>query len=178
MELTRRDAVAALAASGIAVGGVVALGWDDLTGKEGSSIGDHEAATLESLAEVLYPSDVSNVPEFVEGYVAGKLERRPERAEAVATAIEALDEYTQFWWDDRFVALSPSTRETALEQMGVDGAEADPAGTDVERVRYHLVNDLLFALYASPTGGRLLGIENPPGHPGGHASYQRGPNGG
>jgi len=44
------------------------------------------------------------------------------------------------------------------------------------RVRYYLVNDLLFALYSSPTGGKLVGIENPQGHPGGTGSYQQPPN--
>jgi hypothetical protein len=42
-------------------------------------------------------------------------------------------------------------------------------------VRYYVVNELLLALYASPTGGELVGIENPQGHPGGTASYQQGP---
>lgn len=176
MELSRRDALVALAASGVAAGGgAVALTWDDLAGDEGAVVGDHEVATLEAVARVLYPSEVSNVPDFLEGYVTGKLAGRPERAEDVATAITTLDEYTQTWWDARFVDLTPETQGLALQQMGLDSSEADPGGNEVERVRYYLVNELLFALYASPTGGELLGIENPPGHPGGQNSYQRGP---
>jgi hypothetical protein len=62
-------------------------------------------------------------------------------------------------------------------EMGLSITDPRPAGTDRERVRYYLVDELLYALYASPTGGRLLGIENPPGHPGGLDSYQRGPDG-
>ncbi|MEA5408870.1 hypothetical protein VB773_15715 [Haloarculaceae archaeon H-GB2-1] len=54
-------------------------------------------------------------------------------------------------------------------------AEPNPDGTTAERVRYYLVNEPLYALYASPTGGTLVGIENPQGHPGGTESYQRGP---
>jgi hypothetical protein len=42
-------------------------------------------------------------------------------------------------------------------------------------VRHLVVNDLLYALYASPTGARLAGLENPPGHPGGIESYREGP---
>ena len=41
-----------------------------------------------------------------------------------------------------------------------------------DRVRFFVVNELLFALYSSPTGGSLVGIENPVGHPGGTESYQ------
>jgi hypothetical protein len=59
--------------------------------------------------------------------------------------------------------------------LGVRTAEPDPDGTDVERVRYYVVNELLFALYSSPTGGELVGLENPQGHPGGIDSYRRGP---
>jgi hypothetical protein len=59
--------------------------------------------------------------------------------------------------------------------MNADTLEPDPRGSDEQRVRYFVVNELLFALYASPTGGELVGIENPQGHPGGIQSYQRGP---
>jgi hypothetical protein len=61
--------------------------------------------------------------------------------------------------------------------MGADTADPDPDpdGTDAGRVRYYVVNELLYALYASPTGGELVGIENPRGYPGGTASYRRGP---
>jgi len=59
--------------------------------------------------------------------------------------------------------------------MSVDTADPVPDGDDVERVRYYVVNELLFALYSSPTGGELVGLENPRGNPGGLASYQRGP---
>jgi hypothetical protein len=64
-----------------------------------------------------------------------------------------------------------------LDEMGVDTADPDPEGPDPARVRFYVVNDLLFALYASPTGGELVGIENPQGHPGGTDSYRRGPQG-
>jgi hypothetical protein len=59
--------------------------------------------------------------------------------------------------------------------MGVHTADEDPDGTTAERIRFYVVNELLFALYASPAGGRLVGIENPQGHPGGAESYRRGP---
>ena len=65
------------------------------------------------------------------------------------------------------------TRDRLLRGIGVETADPVPDGTLTERVRFYLVNDLLFAFYASPTGGRLVGIENPIGHPGGIESYQR-----
>jgi hypothetical protein len=59
--------------------------------------------------------------------------------------------------------------------MGIDVVDSDPEGSDTEQMRFYLVNELLFALYTSPTGAKLAGIENPQGHPGGTTSYQQPP---
>jgi len=45
--------------------------------------------------------------------------------------------------------------------MTVDTAGPDPDGVAGERIRYYLVNELLYAFYASPTGAGLVGLENP-----------------
>ncbi|MFC7080400.1 gluconate 2-dehydrogenase subunit 3 family protein [Halorussus caseinilyticus] len=173
MELTRRDALAALAAGGVAVGtGAVLTGnpfADDPSPED-------RMASLLSLAEVVYPSPVSGVEEFVRTYALGRVEDRPEYREGVVAALSTLDEYARTWHDDDFRELDAETRESVLDQMGVDTASPDPEGSDPARVRYFLVNELLYALYTSPTGGRLVGIENPQGHPGGTGSYRRGPN--
>lgn len=185
MQLTRRDAVAALAAAGLAVGGGVALGssaGDDGEGggRDGGPeepLGDREVATLVAAADVLYPDALCGVEAFVERYARRRAAARPAHAAGVANAVAYLDDYARAWHDGRFAALDPSTRDRALRAMGADTADPDPEGSDVERVRYYVVNELLFALYASPTGGELVGIENPQGHPGGTASYRRGPDG-
>ena len=90
-------------------------------------------------------------------------------------AVGIVEDRAQRWYGSEFDALDPDRRDQLLREMGVDTADEAPDGTDAERVRYYLVNDLLLALYASPTGGGLVGIENPQGHPGGTDSYQRGP---
>jgi hypothetical protein len=59
--------------------------------------------------------------------------------------------------------------------MAVDRTGSSPNGNIPERIRYYVVNQLLYGLYTAPTGGRLLGIENPVGHPGGFESYQKEP---
>ena len=92
---------------------------------------------------------------------------------ATGHAVVVLDAGPRF--DRRVVDLPPADRDALLDQMSVDVADPDPDGVDRERVRYYVVNELLFALYATPTGGKLVGIENPQGYPGGTASYQRGP---
>ncbi|MEF8783534.1 MAG: gluconate 2-dehydrogenase subunit 3 family protein [Haloarculaceae archaeon] len=168
-ELTRRDALVALTAAGVAAGGLGALAWDD------DALGSEERETLVAVARTLYPAEIEGVKQFVEAYVAGLTENRPERAAGIADAIEALDAYATEHESERYVDLSEKRRDSLLREMGVDTADPDPEGIEPARLRYYLVNELLFALYASPTGGRLVGIENPQGHPGGIESYRRGP---
>jgi hypothetical protein len=171
MELTRRDVLAALAAAGAAgAGGAVLLSESD-----SDAIGEHEVETLVAVASVVYPSEVEGVESFVRDYSVNRVRDRPEYAQGIAAAVAALDDYTQSWHDADFASLDRSTRESALDGMNVDVADPVPDGADRERIRYYIVNELLYALFTTPTGGELAGIENPQGHPGGTTSYQRGP---
>jgi hypothetical protein len=179
-ELSRRDAIAALTAAGIGVsaGGLLAWDWltdDDATDSETGRLSETDRETLDALAETVFPSAVSGISEFVETYVVGRLDAHPEREKEMVAAIAVMDSYTQEWFDEPFRALERDERHEALDMMGVDVTDPDPDGTDVERVRFYLVNELLFALYSSPTGGELLGLENPQGYPGGTTTYQHGP---
>ncbi|WP_123534119.1 gluconate 2-dehydrogenase subunit 3 family protein [Halosimplex salinum] len=198
MELTRRDALAALAAAGVAGGGALALSAgesrdDGETATEPGGVPppgpltDDDVAVLTAAAEVLYPSEVEGVESFVSEFARGRAAEQPDHAAGVADAARYLDEWTGSWLDEEFTALDPSDREEALDpsdreealdRLGARAADPDPEGTDAERVRYYVVDELLFALYSSPTGGELVGIENPQGHPGGTESYRRGPNDG
>jgi len=171
--LTRRDALAALAAAGITGLSVATLTWEDRG--EPAGLRDRDVATLQAVARVVYPTEVDGVAEFVETYVVGRVANRGETVEGIRDAVDALDESARTWHDGAFVDLDPGTQDQLLRRTDVDVATADPDGADRERVRYYLVDEVLFALYTSPTGGRLVGIENPQGYPGGTESYQRGP---
>jgi hypothetical protein len=174
MELSRRDALAALGAAGVVAGGAVTL--DQLREGEGeAAIGEAEVKTLVAVAEVVYPSAVEGHRTFVETYSAGRVENREAYAAGVADAVADLDDAARSWYDAPYRELDAATRDGLLRELGCHTADPDPAGTTAERVRYHVVNELLYALYSSPTGGELVGIENPQGHPGGTASYKRGP---
>ncbi|QWC19283.1 gluconate 2-dehydrogenase subunit 3 family protein [Halorubrum sp. 2020YC2] len=187
MELTRRDAAAALAALGASGG--VALGarfaadrgreGDEELGADGTadepSTGDETVReTLTAVASVVYPSDVTGVDEFVEGFLAGRLDGSAH-ATGLREAVAELNHLANSWHGAPVVDLDPADRDRLLREVGADEADEDPDGTTAERVRYYVVNELLLALYASPTGGELVGIENPQGHPGGAESYRRGP---
>lgn len=174
MRLTRRDAIAALGAAGAAAGGVAVL-----RSREGepssTAVGERPMELMVAAAGVLYPSELEGVRRFVERYVAGRADARPAHVSGIVDAAEYLDDYAVAWYDAGFVELDRPSRDEALRRMGADTASPDPDGSDVQRVRYYVVNELLFALYTSPTGGGLLGLENPRGHPGGTTSYRRGP---
>jgi hypothetical protein len=172
MKLSRRDALAALAAAGTgSLAGCAALDSDD----GADAIDTDKLETLMAVAETVYPSAVDGVESFVERYVDGRTRSDTDRATAVAEAVETLDEYARTFHDDRYANLSAETRREVLDHMSVDVVDPAPDGTDAERVRHYLVNELLYALYSSPTGASLAGLENPPGHPGGIQSYQEGP---
>ncbi|MDS0298941.1 gluconate 2-dehydrogenase subunit 3 family protein [Halogeometricum sp. S1BR25-6] len=182
MELTRRDALAALAAGGAGslAGCAAPRASDDGTGEregEAATVGDHEMETLVAVAEVVYPSTVDGVSEFVRTYTGGRVDGEDAYARGVAAAVESLDGYTEEFHGDRYAALPASTRREVLDYMSVDVVEPAPDGTAAQRVRYYVVNELLYAFYTSPTGAGLTGLENPPGHPGGTESYREGPNG-
>jgi hypothetical protein len=164
VRLTRRDVLAALSAA--AAGGAGCL-------ESGPALGDHEQATLVAVAAVVYPSEVDGVASFVRDYAAGRVADDSDHREGVADAVAALDRQAEAFHDAQFREVE--SPESVLRGMDVDTADPDPDGERHERVRYYLVNDLLYALYASPTGGELAGVENPQGYPGGTTSYQRPP---
>jgi len=170
MELSRRDAVAALGALG--AGAAAGCLQQDATGdEEGGEESVRE--TMVAAAEALYPSTVDGVDGFVETFLAGRLDDGPH-AEGVREAVDALETRAEAWYDGRVAALDVDERDALLRETGAAAADPDPDGTPAERIRYYIVNELLLALYSSPTGGELVGIENPQGHAGGIDSYQRG----
>ena len=175
-DLTRRDALIALGAAGVGAGGLGALAWGRLddTGRDANSVATTDREILVAAAKALYPEQVSGIDSFVETYVVGRVENRSAYLDGVQAAAQALDEYTRHWYDQSFADLDRSTRQDVFDDYGLADRDPDPDGTERQRARYYLVNELLFAFYSSPTGGSLIGLENPPGHPGGLETYQRG----
>lgn len=176
MELTRRDVVAALSAVGVgAVAGCSGAENADAGTTGEAPVSDHDVETLIALADVVYPSEAEDVASFVREYSAERVRADGEYARGVAEAVGELDDYVRNWHDSPYSGLSARERADALDRMAVDTADPDPEGAPRERIRYYLVNELLFAFYSTPTGASLAGLENPPGHPGGTESYRGGP---
>lgn len=173
MELTRRDALRA-AVAGTAVTGTTMTVVDGLRSNEEPTVNEEGAErdiqTLSRVADVVYPSDVETTPEFIETYV---LRLNDQRQAELSKTVAQLNRVTRSRYGREFVRSSSRSRcEAMLHSLGVHRVESDPAGTVPERVRYHLVNTLLYALFTSPTGSELVGIESPMGYPGGFAVYR------
>ncbi len=185
MELTRRDALAALSAAGATVGGgVLAARFDPPRADrvpKGTSDSDTDVSLstslldlLDAAAAVVYPDGVENRRAFVESYVIGRVADRPDYREGLREAAGHLDAVARDWYGAPYADLDVDTRDRLLGELGVETADSDPEGSMPDRIRFFVVDDLLFAFYTSPTGGRLVGIENPIGHPGGIGSYRQG----
>ena len=167
MNLQRRDLLlgAAGAFGGLGLQAVLAGNDDAVAAATESELTDGELATLVSLALVVYPSEVSVDPGFVDAYFWTLPD---ERVATASTLADALDSHARAAYGARFDALGAGEAATLLGDLGVDAATPNPRGVLAERIRYHLVNGLLYALFTSPRGGELFGIEHPIGHGGGY----------
>jgi len=161
MELTRRDALTALGAAGItATAGCSSLGGGD----------DEETTPMESLValgDTVYPSAVEVSEEFVQTYLFGRIYEEDAYQEELVAGTETLDEMAEEEFGSPFASLERADRQGLITDTELRSGDSVPDGSDVERVNYHLIDELLFAFYSSPKGGELVGNTNPRGWPGG-----------
>jgi len=170
-ELSRRDALKTGGiglVGGVAVVTIAAAGDGQALRDRGSSdidLTEADISILVAVAEVVYPSEVTVDSDFVRRYV-----RRlgPQRSEQMRETVAGLQAQSRSTYGRRFDQLPPVKRAALLRALGVDRVYPRPEGTLSTRIRYHVVNGLLYALFTDPKGARLFGIENPLGHPGGY----------
>lgn len=173
MRLTRRDALKALVVGGGVAGSSLAaseLYVEHSESRARATLSDEDVETMLAVAAVIYPSEVEPTTAFVETYT-NRLD--DTRTAGLTDTIARLDDVAVANYGRRFAEIdSRSERDGVLRSMGVHRVQSRPDGTVPERVRYHLVNSLLYALFTSPKGSTLVGIESPAGHPGGFAHYR------
>ncbi|MFC6939915.1 gluconate 2-dehydrogenase subunit 3 family protein [Salinirubellus sp. GCM10025818] len=174
MELTRRDAILALAGGGLV--GSAALA-EEVTGGGQRSLSGADREVLRSTAEVLYPTSVTVTDDFVETYVLGRQAVDEEYLTGVTEALETVRSTSRSETGRSYTSLDGGRRDEVLRATEADRAYPDPDGTVAQRIRYYVVDELLYALYSTPKGAGLVGNENPKGHPGGIEIYQRRPEG-
>jgi hypothetical protein len=174
MKLTRRDALLALAGGGLVASAAIDGGT---AGKDGT-VSEGDLETLVALAEVLYPSSVAVTREFVETYSLGRKAVDEEYLARMSEALEEVRTTSRLETGRAYASLGPDLRDEVLRATGADRAYADPEGTVAQRVRYYVVDELLYAFYATPKGAEFVGSRNPVGYPGGTEAYQQRPEGG
>jgi len=165
MELSRRDALTALAAAGItATAGCGSFGDDGSTEQQPTLT---SMETLVAVGEVLYPSGVEVTEEFVGTFMFGRIADEAAYETELTAGIETLDGLAMDQHGEAFGALEENKRITLFRESALRSGDSVPDGNGIERVNYHIVDELLFAFYASPTGGEMVGNPNPRGFPGG-----------
>ncbi|PSP83822.1 hypothetical protein BRC96_08400 [Halobacteriales archaeon QS_6_64_34] len=174
MKLTRRDAIGALSAAGIAaIAGCESLSSDGTgtgtaTGTPGEGGLASEGSAMMALAEVLYPSDTEVTEEYLGTYLYSRMVDEESYRNEVEAGVKTLDSLAQDAHGSPFTELSADQRVRLIEDTDLRSGDSVQDGTDIERINYHLIDELLFAFYASPTGGELVGNPNPRGWPGGY----------
>jgi len=169
MRLTRRETLATVLLGGLGTGaGLQVLAEVPEAGREPDGdriVTDYQRETLSAVAEAIYPSALTDPGVLAERYLA----YQPlDRLQAIRDAILDLDQAAQRRYDAPFATLTTGERETLLREMGVDRVAAARDGTVSARIRYFLVDGLLFALVTNPEGSQLVGVDNPVGFPGGY----------
>jgi len=144
-------------------------GGDDAA-SETTPVENHDLETMRSLATVLYPSQVDVTEEFLGTYLYSRIVDEEAYATAVTAAVGTLDSLAREQYDGAFRALETDQQESVVVDSDIKSGASVADGTDVERLNYHLVDELVFALYASPAGGELVGNRNPRGWHGGYGS--------
>jgi len=180
MELSRRDALGALSAAGIAstAGCSSLFGGGDGESNDDETPADQSTSaatpdeqkpmqTLVALGEVLYPSEAEVTAEFVGTYLMGRIADEDGYRERLATGVDTLNELARENQGTYFRALNTEQRVTLVENTDLRSGDSVPDGTPVQQVNYHLIDEMIFAFYASPVGGELVGNTNPRGWPGG-----------
>lgn len=170
MELSRRDALKALGAGGVALGLSEAV-VNGIPESGGGELSEADIETMLAVADVVYPSQVEVSAAFVETYLRPLSEARRSNT---AAAIADLDRCSRERRGVRFAELDSSKRrDDVLRSLGVDTVYSSPSGPVPARIKFYLVHSLLYALLSTPKGSRLFGIRNPTGYPGGFATYRQ-----
>ncbi|WP_435095234.1 gluconate 2-dehydrogenase subunit 3 family protein [Halorubrum sp. N11] len=166
-----------LAATGYGYGTDIDGSLSAATGAQSSAhpASQYHVDVMTAIAEAVYPSAVSVESSFIERRVFARIEPKPDHFENLLTAIEAVDSHARARFGGGVTEMSAAHRRKLLQSMGVTAVHPTADGSTVEQIRFYIVNELLYALFTSPVGGELMGIDNPPGYPGGREAYQRGP---
>lgn len=170
---TRRKAIQVVAGGGI-TGLLSVVASDRLSNKRPtgmqSNISRGDFRTIQSVAEVVCPSPIRVNDDLITLIV----EFIPEtRHPLLSTTCFELNEYSLKTYGAQYYQIdSVPARDKILRQLGVHRVHSNSTGLFPQRVRYHLVNTILYVIFTHPVGSSIVGQTNPVGFAGGFAKYQ------
>jgi hypothetical protein len=150
---------------------VLGLGAYELTGGSrptDEDIPPHVVDGMVTVADAVYPGDPEQFRPVVRSYTTRLGDSR--RGELLGTLSE-LDRISSRHAGSPFRTLAGPEATRLLERLGVNRVQSRRQGTLSERVRFHLVNSVLYAILTDPAGTGRFDIDNPAGYPGGFDSY-------
>lgn len=163
MKLTRRRTLLGL----VGASSVVGLGTYELTGGTQSGDGSVSNGIVDGLltaADVVFPVETRSKRSSISNYVDGL---NDDRTRALLGTLSGLDRAASRRFGSPFRSLSRGEAKRLFAVLGVDRVQSRPEGTLPERVRFHVVNSVLYALLTHPTGTESFDVGNPVGYPGG-----------
>lgn len=167
MRLTRRQAFLGL----LGLSSAASLGAYEVTDdprSDRTTLTGNERETVLAVADVVFPSDTRPLEPVVTGYVD---RLNDDRTRALVATLADLDRTAYDRFGVPFRSLSRADRERLFGALGVPRVQPQRRGTLPARIRFHLVNSVLFAILTHPNGTAPLGIDNPVGYPGGFSSF-------
>jgi len=169
MKRTRRRTFLGL----VGASSVLGLGAYELTGGTRSTDEDippHVVEGMLTVADAVYPGDPEPFRSILRRYV----DRLGEsRLGGLLETLAELDQISSRYSGSLFRSLSGAEATRLFERLGVNRVQSRRAGTLSERVRFHLVNSVLYAILTDPAGTERFDVGNPAGYPGGFDSYTR-----
>ncbi len=167
VSLTRRRTLGILALASAGSVSIHELTRSPSTGS--GSLSERQVQKLLTIVDVVYPSsDPRQFEPTVRNYVDSLPE---ERRQILLGTLAELDRITADALGQPLGAASTPGVIMVMKRIGVDRVQSKPRGMLAERIRFHLVNSIMYALLTEPRVTRSFGIDNPVGYPGGFSSY-------
>ena len=163
MELSRREMFWSLLGTG-SVGGLAAYELSEMVVRERKTASRDDIESLLTVAGIVHPAESEAFEPVLSSYLN---QLSDSRTQSILETIAELNKISRRRLGRPFHILSRNEAEQLFTILGVNRVQAAPNGTLAERIRFHLVNSVIYALMTNPNGTREFEIQNPVGYPGG-----------
>lgn len=165
MTPSRRGVLAGVV-SGSTLGALAVSGLAEFRAPEIDHLSDRDLEVLLAIADAIHPTEPTRFRSPLVRYLEEKSDQR--RGELQYTRIE-FDQLAVRRTGAGFVSMNARQARLFLHTIGVSRVQSQRKGTLVERIRFHLLNTVLYVTMTDPAGTAIFDISNPIGYPGGMA---------